>query len=187
MFEKARVKTISVGELPEVLTTKYMFYYTIARTVSDIKFGKPTEYLDSTAWMFAYSNINILGDVILKGTTISEGEAMFYAAYIDMFPYIKLAFSGTADRIGTRNLRNSRIFRVLGSKYMLEAEVRSVDGDTSTSDSYYNSLGYMNNNHNYAFMAYTGLRFTGMSLILNIILDLVIRLILNTHFIILVN
>jgi hypothetical protein len=167
MFYRGRTKTISVGDLPEALTTKSMFNRVIAKVVSDIKFGKPNEYLDSTAWMFFESKIGILGDIILKGKTISEGQGMFYKADIDMFPFIKLAFSGRDDRGNTGNYRNSRMFYSLKSKYILESELRSIGGDESTTEHNYLSLGYDNGYEVYGFMHSSDLRFSGMSILLD--------------------
>jgi hypothetical protein len=167
MFYRARTKTISVGELPEILTTKNMFDGVISKVVSDIKFGKPGEYLDSTAWMFYNAKIGILGDVILKGKTISEGEGMFYGADIDMFPYIKLAFSGRKDRLAPRGYRNSRIFNYLRSRYILESEIRSISGDESSSEYEDQYIGYDNEYNQNSFMGNSNLRFSGMSIILN--------------------
>jgi len=161
-FRYAIAESVNVGYAPEATKSDYMFYHANIDAVSQIRLSKPGAFMTNTDWMFYNSNIKILGDVLIEASVVTRAQGMFYGAHIDFFPYIKVITSNSDDG-DTGSYRNSRMFRLLDTPYILDGYIGAAPSPGSTPGEREYSIGYDYASTTYALFGYTSVRFCGMT------------------------
>ena len=154
-------KTFSISELPEATNIEQLLYNAKIKKVGNLVFGKAGALVPTMRYLYGYLRANIVGDIIMKGDRAATAGYMFTYSDIDMFPFIDLRISENADG-DSSNYKNSGIFNNIRSKYILEGNVRGVQGSGGVDRKYY--ISYDNQGAVYGMFYGSHLHFSGLSL-----------------------